>query len=75
MGLTNRGNTYKSYDFDEMYHELKRDFTVLNSRLYVNVNLPAGVTYQFNISPRYQYWFNQEFWSADLPTPTPTTAV
>lgn len=62
-----RGVVYSQYDAREQYHKWKKGFNVLNSKFYVNVYLPANVTYQFNVSPRYEYGWRQEFWSADEP--------
>lgn len=67
LGGTNRGKVYSNFLFDERYHKMERGYMTLNSKFYVNLNLPFGITYQFNISPRYQYYYNREFWSAELP--------
>ena len=40
---------------------------VLNSKFFAKVTLPFGITYQFNVSPRYQYFWDRYFMSADLP--------
>ncbi len=62
-----RGDVYSSYDFREQYHKRNWSTVVLNSKFYVNLTLPVGISYQFNISPRYEFYNNREFWSADLP--------
>lgn len=62
-----RGQVYSQYDAREQYHDWKKGWMVLNSRFHVNINLPAGITYRFNVSPRYEYGWRQEFWSADEP--------
>lgn len=56
-----------NYYHDRQYYELDKGYTTINSIFNVKVNLPAGFTYAFNISPRYQ-WFHDRYWmKADLP--------
>lgn len=68
-----RGPVYSQYDAREQYHNWKKGYMVLNSKFFVNVTLPAGITYQFNVSPRYEYGWRREFWSADEPFCDPKT--
>lgn len=39
----------------------------MNTIFNAKVTLPAGFTYQFNIAPRYQWYYNRYWMSADLP--------
>ena len=42
-----------NYDFQRQYQELEKGYTVLNTIFNVNLKLPYGINYDFNISPRY----------------------
>ncbi len=53
------------------YYDVERGYEVLNSQFNVKVKLPFNINYQFNASPRYQYYHNREFMSADLPDSNP----
>lgn len=67
MGGTNRFQPFQNQFFYQNYEKLEKGYMVLNSKFYVNLTLPFGITYQFNISPRYQYFYDRYFMSADLP--------
>ena len=56
-----------NYYFDRQYYDLEKGYTVLNTIFNAKVTLPAGFTYQFNIAPRYQWFYDRYFMSADLP--------
>lgn len=56
-----------SYDWDKQWQELEKGYQVLNTIFNAKVTLPYGLTYQFNISPRYQYHQDRWFLSADKP--------
>ncbi|MFD2164616.1 SusC/RagA family TonB-linked outer membrane protein [Paradesertivirga mongoliensis] len=56
-----------SYDFDRQYMELEKGFTVLNSIFNAKVKLPFDITYSFNASPRYQYFYDRYFESTEHP--------
>lgn len=56
-----------SYDFERQYLDLERGYQVLNTIVNAKVTLPFGITYSFNASPRYQYYYNRYFMSADRP--------
>lgn len=58
--------------FNHQYDELERGYTVLNTIFNAKVTLPYNITYQFNIAPRYQFYYNRYFMSAELPNSTPT---
>lgn len=62
-----------NYDFQKEYLELEKGYTVLNSILNAKVTLPFGVTYSFNASPRYQFFYDRYFMSADLPGSDPAS--
>lgn len=59
-----------NYDFQKQYLELERGYTVLNSIFNAKVKLPFNITYSFNAAPRYQFYYNRYFMSADLPNST-----
>ncbi|MDR0393819.1 MAG: SusC/RagA family TonB-linked outer membrane protein [Tannerella sp.] len=60
-----------NYDFQKQYLELEKGFTVLNSILNAKISLPFNITYSFNASPRYQFFYDRYFMSADLPGSDP----
>lgn len=60
-----------NYDFQKQYLELEKGYTVLNSILNAKVLLPFNITYSFNASPRYQFFYDRYFMSADLPGSDP----
>lgn len=60
-----------NYDFQKQYLELEKGYTVLNSIFNAKVKLPFNITYSFNASPRYQFFFDRYFMSADLPGSDP----
>lgn len=56
-----------NYDFQKQYLELEKGYTILNSILNAKVKLPFNITYSFNAAPRYQFFYDRYFMSADLP--------
>lgn len=56
-----------NYYFDRQYYDLEKGYTVLNTIFNAKITLPAGFTYSFNIAPRYQWFYNRYWMSADLP--------
>lgn len=62
-----------NYDFQKEYLELEKGYTVLNSILNAKVTFPFGITYSFNASPRYQFFYDRYFMSADLPGSDPAS--
>lgn len=56
-----------NYDFERQYMDLEKGYQVLNTIFNAKVNLPLGITYSFNIAPRYQYYYNRYFTSASRP--------
>ncbi|WP_348798832.1 SusC/RagA family TonB-linked outer membrane protein [Flavobacterium adhaerens] len=54
-----------NYYYDRQYMDLEKGFTVLNTIFNAKVTLPLGITYSFNISPRYEFGYNRYFQSAD----------
>jgi TonB-linked SusC/RagA family outer membrane protein len=70
--LVNRsmGQTYTysyNHDFNRQYMELEKGYTVLNSILTTKIHLPFNVTYSFNASPRYQFFYDRYFESSSHP--------
>jgi TonB-linked SusC/RagA family outer membrane protein len=62
-----------NYDFQKKYLELDKGYTVLNTILTAKVKLPFNITYSFNASPRYQWFYDRYFMSAELPGSDPKT--
>ncbi|MFT3739254.1 MAG: SusC/RagA family TonB-linked outer membrane protein [Breznakibacter sp.] len=67
-GTIKRGT---NYDFDRQYLDLEKGYTVLNSIFNVRVKLPFNISYAFNASPRFQWFYDRYFMSADLPDSSP----
>ena len=59
-----------NYHFNDKYDELEKGYTVLNTIFNVKLTLPFGFTYQFNIAPRYQWFYDRYFMSSELPNST-----
>ncbi|MEO6520578.1 MAG: SusC/RagA family TonB-linked outer membrane protein [Mucilaginibacter sp.] len=71
------GNTDKrgyNFDFEKQYVDLEKGYTVLNTIFNAKVKLPLGITYSFNASPRFQFFYNRYFTSAERPDTAPTNA-
>lgn len=64
-GLPSNGGY--NYYFDRQYYDLEKGYTVLNTIFNAKITLPAGFTYSFNIAPRYQWYYDRYWMSADLP--------
>lgn len=62
-----------NYHFQQQYIGLEKGYTVLNTIFNAKVNLPFGITYQFNIAPRYQWFYDRYHMSAELPNSDPAT--
>lgn len=62
-----------NFDFNKQYMKLERGYTVLNSIFSAKVKLPFNISYSFNVSPRYQWYYNRYFESAEHPDWIPTT--
>src|SRR5690606_27652149 len=62
-----------NYDFQRQYLELEKGYTVFNTILQAKVKLPFNITYAFNAAPRYQFFYDRYFMSADLPGSDPKT--
>ncbi len=60
-----------NYDFNKQYLELEKGYTVLNSIFSAKVKLPFNITYAFNASPRFQWFYNRYFMSASMPESLP----
>uniref|UniRef100_UPI00359F21D4 SusC/RagA family TonB-linked outer membrane protein n=1 Tax=Prevotella heparinolytica TaxID=28113 RepID=UPI00359F21D4 len=62
-----------NYHFNVQYEDLEKGYTVLNTIFNAKLTLPFGFTYQFNIAPRYQWFYDRYFMSSELPNSTPST--
>ncbi|GHT59876.1 SusC/RagA family TonB-linked outer membrane protein [Bacteroidia bacterium] len=60
-----------NYEFQKQYLKLEKGYTVLNSILNAKITLPYNITYSFNASPRYQFFYDRYFMSASLPGSDP----
>lgn len=60
-----------NYDFEQQYLDLEKGYTVLNTIFNAKVKLPFNITYEFNASPRYQYFYDRYFMSAAKPDSDP----
>ncbi len=62
-----------NYDFQKQYLELEKGYTVFNTIFNAKIKLPYNITYSFNASPRYQFFYDRYFMSAELPGSDPKT--
>ena len=60
-----------NYDFERQYLDLEKGYTVLNTIFNAKVKLPFGITYDFNVAPRYQFFYDRYFMSASKPDSNP----
>jgi TonB-linked SusC/RagA family outer membrane protein len=60
-----------NYAFQRQYLELEKGYTVFNTILNAKISLPFNISYSFNASPRYQFFYDRYFMSADLPGSDP----
>lgn len=60
-----------NFHFIDQYDELEKGYTVLNTIFNAKLTLPFGFTYQFNVAPRYQWFYDRYFMSSELPDSTP----
>ena len=67
-GMSSNGG-YNYYHYRD-YYDLEKGYTVLNTIFNAKVTLPFGITYQFNVSPRFQWFYDRYFMSAELPNST-----
>lgn len=54
------------------YFDLQKGYTTFNSIFNAKVKLPYNITYSFNIAPRYQFFHDRYFMSAEMPGSIPT---
>lgn len=62
----NQGYAY-NFDFNKQFIELEKGYTVLNSIVTARITLPFNITYSFNASPRYQFFYDRYFESSKHP--------
>lgn len=67
MGVTEPNSKGYNWAFEQQYRDRERGYTILNSILNAKITLPFNITYSFNASPRYQYYYRRDFQSADHP--------
>lgn len=56
-----------NYDYEMQYIDYERGFTTFNTIFTTKLTLPFNITYSFNIAPRYQFFYNRYFTSAEHP--------
>jgi TonB-linked SusC/RagA family outer membrane protein len=49
--------------YDNQFLEREQGFTLFNTILNAKITLPFGITYSFNASPRYEFYYNRYFMS------------
>lgn len=52
-----------NFDFNRQYIDRDQGYTIFNTILSAKVKLPFNITYSFNASPRYQY-YHQRYWES-----------
>ncbi len=62
-----------NYDFEQQYLDLEKGWVNINSIFTAKLTLPFNVTYSFNVAPRYEFYYNRYFFSADHPYRTAMT--
>ncbi|RZF60022.1 SusC/RagA family TonB-linked outer membrane protein [Sphingobacterium corticibacterium] len=62
-----------NYEFQRQYLDLEKGYTIFNTILQAKVKLPFNITYSFNASPRYQFFYDRYFMSAELPGSDPAS--
>lgn len=63
-----------NYDFERKYFDYERGYTTLNTIFTAKLTLPFNITYSFNVAPRYQFFYNRHFTSADHPDRLPVNS-
>lgn len=66
MGKNVSGQNYNYY-YDRQYIDKETGYTLLNTIFNTKVTLPLGITYSFNIAPRYQFFHDRYFQSTQNP--------
>jgi TonB-linked SusC/RagA family outer membrane protein len=56
-----------NFDFNKQYMDLEKGYTVLNTILSAKLTLPYNISYTFNASPRYQWFYDRYFESSQHP--------
>lgn len=54
------------------YYDLEKGYETYNSQFNAKIKLPFNISYQFNASPRFQYFHDRYFMSADQPETNPS---
>ncbi|TDW51679.1 TonB-linked SusC/RagA family outer membrane protein [Flavobacterium sp. 270] len=75
MGKNVSGQNYNYY-YERQFIDKETGYTTLNTVFNTKVTLPAGITYSFNIAPRYQFFHDRYFKSTQNPNfPAATNGV
>jgi TonB-linked SusC/RagA family outer membrane protein len=65
MGSSNNQGTNTAYN--NQFKQLEKGYNVLNTTLYGTIKLPFNITLNSNYSPRYQWFYNRYWESAQNP--------
>lgn len=60
-----------NFFYERDYFDLEKGYTTLNTIFNAKIKLPFNITYDFNIAPRYQFFYDRYFMSAELPDSNP----
>ncbi len=75
MGKNVSGQNYNYY-YERQFIDKETGYTTLNTIFNAKITLPLGITYAFNIAPRYQFFHDRYFRSTQNPNwPAATTGV
>lgn len=56
-----------NYEYEKQFLKLEKGYTTFNTIFNAKVSLPYDVVYTFNVSPRYQFFYDRYFMSAEEP--------
>lgn len=65
-------NNLTNWYYEKQYLELQKGYTIFNTIFNAKLKLPFGITYTFNAAPRFQYFHDRYFMSAERPNSKPT---
>lgn len=58
--------------FDAQYKDLEKGYTAVQGQFDITIKLPYGFQYQFNVSPRYEFYYDRFFMAQSKPNTDPT---
>jgi TonB-linked SusC/RagA family outer membrane protein len=72
MGKNVTGQNYNFF-YERQFMEKETGYTTLNTIFTTKVTLPLGITYSFNVAPRYQWFYDRYFKDSANPNNPPAT--